>query len=305
VRCGVPSRIGELFRDDKEMAAKPDLAGYIKQALWESEHLIVVCSSATPASDWVRAEIALFKHWGRVKRIHALLIEADAARAFPAELRYWRIAGQGPQAVMEMAEPAAASVAPGKSEAESKALARDKLAAALLGCDLDPLRDALARRERAQTTYGYFERIVWRRAVPEGVGEVSSGDVAYRNAALRFESRRGRIERISRINGSGSLRDNDERVAQWDITYRGDGSVETVELRNKLGRLVTRRSFNRDASHVDFSTEAETAHAQGPAASVLNIVANEDRFRAGKSEIVRHLLDYDDNGFVVRRRQNN
>ena len=27
VRRGVPSRIGELFRDDKEMAAKADLAG--------------------------------------------------------------------------------------------------------------------------------------------------------------------------------------------------------------------------------------------------------------------------------------
>jgi hypothetical protein len=47
VRRGVPPRIGELFRDDKEMAAKADLAGYIKQALWESENLIVVCSSAT------------------------------------------------------------------------------------------------------------------------------------------------------------------------------------------------------------------------------------------------------------------
>jgi hypothetical protein len=302
VRRGVPSRIGTLFRDDKEMAVKADLAGYIKQALWDSEHLIVVCSATTPTSDWVRAEISLFKYWGRAERIHALLIDAEVEQAFPAELRYWRIAGEGPQAVMEMAEPAAASVAPvkGQSEAESKALARDKLAAALLGCDLAELRDALARRERAMTTYRYFEQMVSRRAVPEGVGEVPPGHVPHRKATLRFESRGGRVERISRINGLGSLRDNNEGVAQWDVTWRGDGSVESIELRNRLGRLVTRRSFNRDATQVDFSTEAETAHAQGPAASVLKVVADEAGF--GKSEIVRHLLDYDENGYVIGRR---
>jgi hypothetical protein len=304
VRGGVPSQIGTLFRDDKEMAVKADLAGYIRQALWDSEHLIVVCSAATPASDWVRAEISLFKHWGRAERIHALMIDAEVEQALPAELRYWRIVGKGPQAVMQMVEPAAASVAPvkGKSEAESKALARDKLAAALLGWDLAELRDALARRERALTTYGYFEQMVWRRAVPEGVGEVSPGDVPHREATLRFESRGGRVERVSRINGSGSLRDNGEGAAQWDVIWRTDGSVEAIELSDKLGWLVTRQRFNREATHVDFSTEAETAHAQGPAASVLSFVTDESKSNFGKSEIVRHLLDYDDNGYVIRRR---
>src|SRR5262245_26878854 len=86
VRLGVPPRIGELFRDDKEMGTQPDLARYIKEALWASEHLIVICSAATSTSDWVRAEIALFKHWGRGDRIHALLIENDPKLALPSEL---------------------------------------------------------------------------------------------------------------------------------------------------------------------------------------------------------------------------
>ncbi len=303
VAKGMAPQIGELFRDDKEMAAQADLAGYLKQALWNLEHLIVVCSAETPQSDWVRAEIALFKHWGRSGKIHALLIDPDPRRALPAELRYWRIAGKGPAAVMELTEPAAASVVPvkGKSEAELKALARDKLAAALLGCELNTLREALAKRHEAETAYSYFEQMVSRRGVPEGVGEVPEAHVAHRNATLRFESRGGRVMRISRVNGSASLQDDPDGIAQWDMSYRADGTIETIELSNRAGRIRSREAYNRDATIVDFTNEAETAAAQGMAAGLGAFVETKPGRPGGKSEVVRHLLKYDDNGLVTQR----
>ena len=261
VEKGAAPRIGELFRDDKEMAAQADLPGYLKHALWASKHLIVVCSVETPLSDWVRAEIALFKHWGRHNRVHALLIDPDPRRAFPAELRYWRIAGKGPNAIIELAETAGASVAPvkGKSEADVKALARDKLAAALLGCELGDLRAALAKQHEAETSYSYFEQKVSRRAVPEGLGGIPEADVAHRNATFRFESRGGRVLRISRINGSYALQNDPNGVAQWTMTYRADGTIETIELSDRVGRVQSRENYNRDATIVDFANEADTA----------------------------------------------
>ncbi len=302
-RKGVAARIGEVFRDDKEMSTQADLSGYLKQALWESDHLIVICSADTPASDWVRAEIALFQYWGRGDRIHALLIDPEPQRAFPAELRRWKLAGKGAKTVMEMTEPAAASVVAvkGKSENELKALALDKLAAAVLGCDLGKLREAIAKREAAETTYRYFEQMVSRRGVPEGVGEVSEAHVERRNATLRFESRGGRVQRISRLNGAGHLRDNNDGAAQWDISYRSEGGVETIELRNAQGRLKSRQSFNRDATILDFTTEQETAAAQGMGASATSFGMEGDQF-GGKSEIVRHLITYDDAGFIASLR---
>lgn len=186
VKDGVANGIGELFRDDKEMSTQPDMAGYLKEALWQSEHLLVVCSEDTPASDWVRAEISLFKHWGRSDKIHALLIDPDPASAFPAELRQWRLAGKGKDTIMELAEPAAASVAPSqdKSEKELKAMARDKLAAAILGCDLGRLRASLKQFQRINRSYHYYEQMVFRRGVPEGFGEVPKDCVSKRSATL-------------------------------------------------------------------------------------------------------------------------
>ena len=303
VEKGVVPRIGELFRDDKEMAAQADLPRYLKHALWSSKHLIVVCSAETSLSDWVRAEIALFKHWGRDDRIHALLIDPDPRRALPAELRYWRIAGTGPNAIMEIAEPAAASVAAvrGKSEAAIKALARDKLAAALLGCQLGALRTALTKQQEAETSYSYFEQMVSRRSVPEGVGGIFEADVAHRNATLRFESRGGRVLRISRINGSYALQNDPNGIAQWTMTYRADGTIEMIELSDRVGRVQSREIYNRDASMVDFTNEADTAAAQGIAVALAEYIETKFGYFRGKSEIVRHLLRYDDNGFIIQR----
>ena len=302
VQQGIKPRIGSLFRDDKEMAVTADLSRYLKEALWASEHLIVVCSNETPFSDWVRAEISLFKHWGRSRNIHALLIDPDPRRALPAELRYWRIAGQGPDAVMELAEPAAAVVTPakGKSEAELNSLARDKLAASLLNCDLGTLRQALAKQEQEQISIRYFGTMTFRRGIPEGVGEVLAADVGARYSTLRFETRAGRIERVRCISGLGQPSEDSAGISQWDVIYRSDGSVESLEKRDSFGLLKSRENLSRDATQVDFVSGTDTALAQGLSSSFFsfNLRKSTD---ASKSVIVRHRIEYDENGFITRK----
>src|SRR5579871_6870250 len=96
---GVPERVGLIFRDDNEMSASSDLSGDLKAALWNSSYLIVVCSPNTPKSDWVRAEIDLFKHWQRSDRILVLLTEGRPEESFPSELRQYRMVGDGPATV--------------------------------------------------------------------------------------------------------------------------------------------------------------------------------------------------------------
>ena len=171
VQRGVSPKIGRLFRDDDEMATSADVGQHIRSMLWASEYLIVVCSPETPQSDWVRAEIQLFKHWGREDKILTLLTEDPPRTVIPPELRHWKMTGLGRDVVMEMQEPAAASVAPqqGRTEEELKSLARDQLASRLLGCPFNELRDCQLERERRKTSVAYFEAQVRRGVRPRAL----------------------------------------------------------------------------------------------------------------------------------------
>ncbi|MEO1001023.1 MAG: toll/interleukin-1 receptor domain-containing protein, partial [Pseudomonadota bacterium] len=185
---GYPKVLGDVFVDDTEMAAASELTKELRTALWSSRFLIVVCSPGTPHSPWVRAEITHFQHWGREDRILALLVEGNPDEAYPPELRRMRMVGEGPDATMEVMEPAGASVTEvqDKIEEELKALARDRFAAAILGCDFARLRDRQEERLRKATSTRYFHALVRRRGAPEGVGEVTAEAARRRYRTYRF-----------------------------------------------------------------------------------------------------------------------
>jgi len=123
-------RIGRVFRDDEELAASSDLSRSIKDALAQSEYLIVICSPEAAESNYVNREIREFAALGRQDKILALLIRGEPENAFPTALR-------------ELAsEPLAADVR--GNTAKSKNLAALRILAAMLNCTFDALR----RRER-------------------------------------------------------------------------------------------------------------------------------------------------------------
>ncbi len=157
VAQGVPARLDRVFRDEEELPASASLSDSIERALRQSWCLVVVCSSRTPDSQWVRAEIARFRAWGRHDAILALLVEGEPDAAFPLELR--RIErrvtrDQGEAIETEEVEPLAADVRarPGESLRALRNAARLRLLAVLLGCRYDDLlRTHEERRRRART----------------------------------------------------------------------------------------------------------------------------------------------------------
>lgn len=96
-----PDRIGTLFRDEDEIAASNDLSEEIKQALANSDNLIVVCSPDTPQSRWVGREIALFQEMGKGNRIYSFLIAGEPSESFPKELYRKPVERLGPDGSVE------------------------------------------------------------------------------------------------------------------------------------------------------------------------------------------------------------
>ncbi len=84
--------MGRIFRDEDDLGAADTLTGAIRQAIGESENLIVVCSPRSAASKWVNQEIELFRSLHGSERIYALIIDGSpnapdpAQRCFPSAL---------------------------------------------------------------------------------------------------------------------------------------------------------------------------------------------------------------------------
>lgn len=144
-RRGVPARVSRVFRDEEELAASPALSTAIEEALVQSAFLIVVCSPRTPESRWVNQEVVQFRELGRADQILALLIEGEPSDSFPralCEVRPAAGASIAAQATAGEIEPLAADVRPGPGDSERrlKRMAKLKLAATILGCRFDDLR---------------------------------------------------------------------------------------------------------------------------------------------------------------------
>ena len=143
----VPARIRPVFRDRDDLSSATDLEETVKQAINESENLILMCSPEAAASRGVNEEIRYFAGLGRADCIFCIIVEGGAgddgslSACFPSALEE-----------IGLREPLAADV---RAWADGKRTAKLKLIAGLLGIRLDDLRQRdLQRRRRRQSLFG-------------------------------------------------------------------------------------------------------------------------------------------------------
>ena len=302
---GYPAKIGKVFRDDDELRAEPELTPAIKMALWKSKYLLVICSEDTPKSAWVRAEISLFQHWGRADRIIPVLINGTPDTSFPPELVRTKTVGEGLDAEVKQIVPRGPDLTQKQAQTEEEAKLRAQLtiAATMLGCAFSSLKDRVEERIKKSTSFEYFREMTRKRGAPFGVGAISQEQAGQLNMSYRFESRGGRVVRVQRQNGHGYPNVNDDGIGIFDFVYRDDGSVEQVNHRNRNEVVKLRERFNHDQTILDFIHEDDSASPTDASASAIGFAASDlNSGIASKSTILRHILTYDENGFVIEAR---
>jgi tetratricopeptide (TPR) repeat protein len=139
---GLPARLFPIFRDRDELASAHDLSDAIRQALEDSEALVVVCSPAAAASRWVGEEIRHFRALGRGQRIFCYLVAGqprpDAADcAFPPAMLH-------DDHGAPLHEPLAADATPAGDGRRNAML---RIAAGLLDVGVDELKRRDAQRQ--------------------------------------------------------------------------------------------------------------------------------------------------------------
>ena len=80
-RTDIRQELRPVFRDIDELSAG-NLPEQIKQALENSQNLIVVCSPQAAVSHWVNKEVETFISLGRTDRIFPFIVEGNSPKEF-------------------------------------------------------------------------------------------------------------------------------------------------------------------------------------------------------------------------------
>ena len=326
----VPRRIFPIFRDRDELPLSADLGSSIEDALRASRYLIVLCSPDSAKSRWVNEEVGYFKSLGREERVLAIILRGIYASDLPGRTEeecfgpaLRRRVGQDSQLTDQPVEPIAGDL---RKNGDGWRNAFLKAVAGITGLGFDAFAKRQAKRERRKRLVAaaclfilliagvwtwdfnrlkidHFANTTTRWGVPEGVGRLSADLRAGRATHYRFESRRGKVRTVYRMNSVGELRDDAEahNASEIRVVYLADGLPQAIEYRNRHGQLTTRHTFGPRATNPDGSTTqvitfqdaaggARTQDARmGTLAQIIDTGSNTEP----RSEITAHRVTYD------------
>ena len=133
---GLPKRLNRIFRDRDELPSAASLSDAVKEALAESEKLIVICSPSAAASHWVNEEVRAFRQLGRSADILCFVIDGEPGSTTGNNCF--------PEALTEPADPGGVVLEPmaadARQEGDGRKNAMLKIAAGMLGVGFDALR---------------------------------------------------------------------------------------------------------------------------------------------------------------------
>lgn len=134
-------RIERIFRDKEELPITSDLNEDIDMALANSDKLIVICSTRTGESIWVRKEIETFLKYHDKKDVFTVLVDGEPEEVIPDILMHDTVTtvlpGGGIETKEELIEPLSCDYRMDIKRARRVELPR--LAAAIIGCSYDEL----------------------------------------------------------------------------------------------------------------------------------------------------------------------
>ncbi len=225
-----PARLKPVFLDREELSSSSNLAESLRNALSESDFLIVVCSPAAAASRWVNEEVKVFREQGKAAQILCLIVAGEplaARRGLAPELECFPpsligMAVEGQIGVESASEPLAADLRPG---GDSRANARLKIIAALLGVSFDELRHRDHARHR-------------RRLAAVGLA-ATVGCVVFAALAVVAWVARGEAVRQRQIAVQKSMtaeRTADFLISLFQVSNPSEARGNTVTARSILDR---------------------------------------------------------------------
>ena len=151
-------KIERVFRDTDELSLTSDLSDTIKNALDNTDHLIVICSTKTRQSEWVQREIEYFLKDHTRKDILTVVVNGEPSDVVPEILQYEEITvtdeDGNTKTERKTIEPLSCDYRMSIKQARKIELPR--LVSALIGCSYDDLMN----RQKAYATKKLIYKLV-------------------------------------------------------------------------------------------------------------------------------------------------
>ncbi|MBR4626970.1 MAG: TIR domain-containing protein [Ruminococcus sp.] len=195
-----------IFRDVSELQSSSDLSEDIRNAIEDSDFLIVICSPAYNESKWCMQELTRFRelHGDTNENIITLLVAGEPDKAFPELLRYTdmkTVDENGVENTVKVeVEPLAANIKADTLKASMKKLNTEylRIAAPLIGCDFNDLYQREKKRE-AQRRMRLFGAAFAVLSVITVISAASAVAISKRNKEIKdkndtIEQQYGKIQ---------------------------------------------------------------------------------------------------------------
>lgn len=244
--------LGKIFRDREYLSVAQDLSSTVKDALGQSEVLLVVCSPNAKGSHWVEREIQYFRGLHPDRPILAALVDGEPVEAFPLAL------------TEDGMEPLAADL---RKEGDGWKLGFLKLVAGIVGVPLDALvqRDSQRQTTRVMAVTGVigffalcmvamaFAAIQARNEAQFQQGQ-AEGLIAYNIGDLRTQLKGvGRLDVMKGVNE----RTLDYFRAQKDLSgLSSEGLAQRAAVLLAIGEDELKTVGGDEAKALDYFAEA-------------------------------------------------
>ena len=146
---------------------------------------------------------------------------------------------------------------------------------------------------------------VW--GVPQGIGRLSSRDVAHREQSYRFEYSKGKLRSMALVNSAGKVigqtdsENQNARHPEVHFTYNDNGDIASKLIINENGRVLYKMVFSENLKTATLCRDDEH-NTEINLESSANALYHQSTMFENKSNISRYHYTYDDNGHMTERR---
>src|SRR5262249_41412958 len=233
---------------------------------------------------------------------------------------------------------AAVRARPGVSMEQQKRIALLRLVSVILGVNFDDLRQREQERARKQRRAWaalaaalvlavagggllywdlmrpkthHYRQLVWRWGTPEGLGKIGEETRSHLAVSYVVKTQRTsliqspRVVEVRREKSGGALRATEDGYARWVIHYSENGLADRVEAFDETDQLAREEVIRRSSANVLVKTfERDSVPLTQSAAQnlVVDPLNTSGQGLVGKSEITRHQLTLDGQGFTIELR---